>query len=482
MSQEIRPKLLVIEDDEDLASVIGNYFKSAGYHVELRQDALGPLSRFRKSAGGTSPWDLILTDLKIPGMDGIEFIREMKALAPLIPVVLMTAHGSIETAVKAVRDGAYDFVLKPLKFPELSVTLTRALEHRKLREDNLSLRAIIQESGSPSGIISKSPAMKAVCDLVARVAGSKATVLVSGESGTGKEVVAKSIHQQSPRRDKQFVAINCAAIPENLLESELFGHAKGAFTGAIDKKIGLFEEADGGTLFLDEIGDLSGALQAKLLRVLQERKIRRIGENSSRDIDVRVVAATHKNLTVEVSEGRFREDLFFRLNVIPVKISPLRERREDVLPLAEYFLKKFVLANNSPISGFSKAAAAELLRKQWRGNVRELENTVERAVVMCRETLIEPVDLISVSEFELYPVAAPTSSVAAISPGGFIGVAFDATDEDLPTLEDLGVRYAQWVANRVGGIREKARRILDIDRKTLARKLQKFEPNGPEAH
>ena len=471
--KETPHRLLVVEDDEDLGELIRVYLKTRGFQVETSLDAMGPLSRLRKLGAENPPWDVILTDMRMPGVDGLHFIGEVQKLAPLLPVVLMTAHGGVEMAVTAVKEGAYDFVVKPLKFPELVVTLNRALSHRQLQEENLTLRAVLKEHKGVAGIIAKSPAMKVVCDLAQRVSNSMATVLIQGESGSGKEVIARAIHDLGNRKDEAFVAINCAAIPENLLESELFGFAKGAFTGAVDKKAGLFEEANGGTLFLDEIGDLGGALQAKLLRVLQERQIKRIGENQARAIDVRIIAATHRSLVLEVQEGRFREDLFFRLNVIPIQVPPLRERHEDILPLAQHFLKKFLLSNDSQVKGFSKAALEALSKMPWRGNVRELENTIERAVVLCDSAEIQPKDLLTFSQVSPeVAVEQKTPTAAAYHENSFVGVTEGVADDALPTLESLELDYIQWVLKRVGGVRERARRILDIDRKTLAKKVQ----------
>lgn len=494
MDKAFRKKLLIIEDDEDLSEVIRNHFKTLGYQVEVRLDALGPISRLRKCAPD-SPWDVILTDLKMPGMDGIEFIHEVKRLTPNLPVILMTAHGGVETAVNAVRVGAYDFVMKPLNFAELAVSLARALDHQELKEENRALRDTLSETKSNTTVVAKSAGMKSIQDLVQRIAKSSATVLITGESGTGKEVIARLVHQTSPRAEKPFVAINCAAIPETLLESELFGFAKGSFTGAIDKKLGLFETAEGGTLFLDEIGDLSGALQAKLLRVLQERKIKRIGENQQRDIDVRIVAATHKNLDLEVREKRFREDLFFRLNVIPVRIPPLRDRTDDILPLAEYFLKKFCLTNQRNISGFSKGAVSLLLSNPWRGNVRELENAVERAVVLCQDDKITESDFLffnsalgknetasageSLSERPIENLGASLSvSQPPLTMGSISSLLANTPKEQLPTLEDWQLMYIQYVVDKVEGVREKARKILDIDRKTLYKKLDQYSESA----
>ena len=483
-ANSLNHRILVIDDDEDLAEIVRKHFKFLGYSVEVRYDALGPLSRLRKLEEGGSPWDLILTDLMMPGMDGIDFIKEVHLLFPTLPVILMTAHGGVETAVRAVREGGYDFVMKPLNFAQVAVSVERALGHRKLKEENLALRAVIHDQDGPviGGTIAKSPGMRTVCDLVARVAPSSATILISGESGSGKEVIAKRIHESGGRKEKPFVAINCAAIPETLLESELFGFAKGSFTGANQEKLGLFEEAEGGTLFLDEIGDLGGMLQAKLLRVLQEKQIKRIGENQPRDVDVRIIAATHRNLEFEVREGRFREDLFFRLNVIPIRIPPLRERQEDIIPLAEHFLKKYALMNQSSVSGFTKDALEYLTLAPWKGNVRELENAIERAVVLCQGTKISKVELAlfpqpnlgagTVASNEVTPsLPAAPKAVSELTPKLLNEILGDFPDEKLPTLEDWKAIYIQFVVDKSHGVREKARRILDIDRKTLYKRL-----------
>lgn len=487
MTESLKNKLLIIEDDEDLADLLRNYFKSIGYEIEVRHDALGPLSRLRRE-GDTVPWDLILTDLKMPGLNGLEFIHEVRALSSHLPIILMTAHGGVETAVSAVKEGAYDFVMKPLNFPELAVTIERAIGHRKLSEENQALREVIKDSKKPGGMIAKSQGMKTIYELIGRVAASQATVLITGESGVGKEVVARAIHEASKRADKPFVAINCAAIPETLLESELFGFAKGAFTGAIDKKLGLFEEAEGGTLFLDEIGDLGGALQAKLLRVLQERKIKRLGENQPRDVDVRIIAATHKNLEVEVREKRFREDLFFRFNVIPIRIPPLRDRKEDILPLAEHFLKRFSLTNQKAVKGFSKDALEHLTGAQWKGNVRELENAIERAVVLSQGDKITEQDLVIFpshdsiyqepeKRIEIGEVLSPHPK-DSVSSQSIAGLFRQIPEDKFPTLEEWQLLYIQCVIEKVNGVKERARRILDIDRKTLYKKLDQCSSLG----
>lgn len=455
-------KVLIIEDDEDILEIATAFFRQKDYQVLSYSNSGDALEHLLK---GKVTCDVILTDMKMPYVSGLDIIRECRATGIDIPVIVITSYRSMESALEAIQQGAYDYVVKPLNFPQLQISVERAMHFAKLKNENATLRTVIQtkEGANLENIIGKSPRFLKALDLAKRVANSQATVLINGESGTGKEVIARAIHNVSTRRKKPFVAINCSAIPENLLESELFGHAKGSFTGASDKKAGLFEEAEGGTLFLDEIGDMNVLLQAKLLRVLQEKKIRRVGENQSRPIDVRIISATHKDLSKEVQEGRFREDLFFRLKVIPIFIPPLRERKEDVLPLAEFFLKKFSALEEMHIEGFSKNAIEWMLQNKWKGNVRELENTIERAVVLCKGKVIEVEDL---QELE-----------AGLNPhaGGdeFSSLAF-RKDEKM-TMDMLVKKYIQFTLEKNNGAKDKTAKELDIDRKTLYRKLQEIE-------
>lgn len=461
--------LMVIDDDPDTQDVVIGFFRPRGYQVITFDDAEHALKAIEEK--GNVP-DVILTDLRLPQMTGIEFTERVKKAGVTAPLILMTAHKSVEIAVSAIEAGAYDFIVKPIHFPQLLVSVERAVHLNKIRVENQALKIAAKgkSRGELDGIIGRSPGLLRALDLAKRVSNSAASVYVSGESGTGKEVIARAIHNFGNRRDKPFVAINCSAIPENLLESELFGYAKGAFTGASDKKIGLFEEAQGGTLFLDEIGDLSLPLQAKLLRVLQERKIKRIGENQVRPIDVRVVSATHKDLTSEVNEKRFREDLFFRLNVIPIALPPLRERREDIIPLAEFFLAKYAALNGSSVQGFTKDAIEKLYHHFWRGNVRELENTIERATVLCQRDLIDKDDLFG----ELEPKPEKVQTLDAPLPL--------AEDGTLLTLQELTDAYVLFALDRNGGAKDKTARDLGIDRKTLYRRLQmaNLPPTGAD--
>lgn len=469
----INGKILLLDDDLDIQEVLKEKLTARGFQVLSYEDPTDFLKRNKDEPGFVEQFDLILTDYRMPRMDGLEFIEQAKELSKKVPVILMTATNKVDLAVKAIKAGAYDFVVKPINFSQLNVSIDRALDFNRLKTENDILRSSIKANYSFGGeIVGKSRAVQNVFDLARRVAQSNANVLISGESGTGKEVIARAIHNQSGRAKKPFVAINCSAIPEALLESELFGHAKGSFTGAIDKKIGLFEEAQGGTLFLDEIGDLNLPLQAKLLRVLQERSIKRVGENVEREIDVRVLAATHKDLKKEVRENRFREDLFFRLNVIPINIPPLRDRREDIIPLAEHFFKKFTAQNHSSLKGFAKAALEHLYKLHWSGNVRELENAIERAVILAPGSIIEVEDLPS-SEghgFASEKALAPVEEAKKDSPLTVSSLLQSASGR-LPTLDEFTRDYVALVLERTGGVKEQAARILNIDRKTLYRKI-----------
>ncbi|MFN8790251.1 MAG: sigma-54-dependent transcriptional regulator [Bdellovibrionales bacterium] len=459
-----KDKIMVIEDDVDAQELITEFFKTRGYEVVLYSDAekaLEDLQANRAQCG------VIVTDLILPSISGIEFTKRIKALDIDTPIILMTAHKKIEIAVEAIKAGAYDFVVKPLNFTQLLISIERALHLVKVKRENTALKTAVQlQTGALSvdGFIGRSAGIRRALDLAKRVSRSTASVLVTGESGTGKEVIARTIHNMGPRRKEPFVAINCSAIPENLLESELFGHAKGSFTGASEKKIGLFEEAEGGTLFLDEIGDLSPSLQAKLLRVLQERKIKRIGETQFRNINVRIISATHKDLKKEIAAKSFREDLYFRLNVIPIHIPPLRERKEDIIPLAEFFLKKFCALNGVPVPKLDKEVLESLLSNPWRGNVRELENTIERAVVLSNGGPIELTD-VAPEDFQ-------TESLPDVEEN------FDikkVAGSRILKIDELTKLYVQHVLDLNGGVKEKTAHDLGIDRKTLYRKIQEID-------
>lgn len=448
----------IIDDDQDFLDLLGSFFRQRGYQVQVYSNAEEALIDIDSKRLST---DVVITDLKLPSMNGMDFIKRIKKNNPALPIILMTSEGSLETAVEAIENGAYDFVLKPLHTPQLLISVQRALYLNEVQSENTQLKSIFNEELGVSGVIGRSQGFKKAIELAKRVASSQSNILITGESGSGKEVIAKAIHELGDKKDGPFIAINCSAIPENLLESELFGHAKGSFTGASDKKIGLFEEANKGTLFLDEIGDLSLPLQAKLLRVLQERKVKRIGENHYREFTARIICATHKDLKKEVSQGNFREDLFFRLNVIPIYLPPLRERKEDILPLSEYFLKKFASMNNSNVKGFSKEAIKKLEINEWKGNVRELENAIERAVVLSVADIIQPEDLPSSENF--------TSEQKS-------ELSFVETSKVM-TLDELSKKYIRLVFDKNNGAKEQTAKDLGIDRKTLYRKLKEMNIN-----
>lgn len=450
-------ELIVIDDDQEMRSMVEDHLKSLGYSVAGFSQPEVALSELL--SGNLTPL-AVITDLQMPELSGIEVVKRLKVKFSDLPIIVMTAFGSIESAVDAMRKGAFDYITKPFKLSELTMTVERAVQMARLSKENKVLRQEIKKEYTRGNLLGKSKPMKEVYELIERVAPAMSNILISGESGTGKEVVARTIHSLSARSKAPFVAINCSAIPETLLESELFGHAKGSFTGADKKKIGLFEEAQGGTLFLDEIGDMEPGLQAKLLRVLQERKIRPVGENKDVDIDVRVIAATHKDLKKMIKENLFREDLYYRLNVIPVQLPPLRHRKEDIPLLAQHFLEKYAAFNKTNARAFSPAALHVLMNHTWQGNVRELENMVERIVVMSAKSVIDDIDI-------------PTSESTSEDFYGSMTV-------DLPSMEDLEKRYIEFVLAKTGGKKDKASQILGINRRTLYRKEREYGFVGEE--
>ena len=441
--------VFIIDDDAGMASMLKDFLTSQNFEVRAFVSAQEAFTQL------TDDVQLVITDLRMPGMDGMSFIDQARRRFPQLPIILITAFGSLESAIEATKKGAFHFLTKPLKLTELQVYIEKALHLRQLQKQNQQLRGDWRNQHSFAGIIGKSAPMQAIFDLVQRVAPTNANVLVQGDSGTGKEMVARAIHQLGPRKDKPFIAINCTAIPDNLLESELFGHAKGSFTGAIQRKKGLFEEAEGGTIFLDEIGDMDLSLQGKILRVLQEKRIRSVGDNADKPVDVRIIAATHKDLKAAIRDGRFREDLFYRLSVIPILIPPLRHRVEDIPILAYFFLDRANAHNGTHIKGFTSEAMQTLISLPWEGNVRELENVIERAVVLCRASTIDLSDL-----------PRPES----LSPEAFMS----QVSEELPTLEDMERRYIRFVLDKTGGKKEKASHILGINRRTLYRKEREY--------
>ncbi len=441
-----RSRILVAEDDPEMLALLRQHLAGEGYVVVTTQKGAEALDRLR-----TESFDVILTDLKMPGVDGMEILRSARVTQGDARVILITAFGSIETAIQAIREGAYDYVTKPFRLDEISLLIRKALEDRRLREENRRLREAVADRYRLHNLLSASPAMQAVFALIRQAAPGDASVFIIGESGTGKELVARALHYDSPRAERPFVPVNCAAVPAGLLESELFGHVKGAFTGAVATRRGLIREAEGGTLFLDEIGDMAPELQAKLLRVIEDRAVRPVGSDEAVPVDLRLIAATNKDLVVRIQEGLFREDLYYRLAVIPIHLPPLRERREDIPLLAEHFLRRAVAASGKPIHGFTPEAMSALLRHPWPGNVRELENVVERAVTLTAGD-------------QVVPEALLLEAALAPAPGALLA---QATGR--PTLEELTAEYVALVLREVGGDKDKAAEILGISKRTLYR-------------
>ncbi len=428
--------------------------RSWGYAVSEAADGDEALNLVRERA-----FDAVLTDVRMARMDGIHTLKSVLEYNPALPVVLMTAYSSVETAVEALRLGAYDYLVKPLDFEILRHTLRQAIEHSRLSVENRELRRQLSEAAARPGILGRSPAMLAMQETIATVAPTEATVLITGESGTGKELVARALHSGSARADKPMVTVNCAALAENLLESELFGHEKGSFTGADRRREGRFVQANGGTLFLDEIGEMPLPLQAKLLRALQEGEVQRVGSDAPLTVDVRVLAATNRDLREEVARRRFREDLYFRLNVISLEVPPLRDRGEDIPVLAAHFLERFAGRNRKSIRGFSPQAVDSLLRYAWPGNVRELENAVERAVILCNGDLITRRELPAAITEAASPEEASSAAVGALA--------------GLP-LDELERRAIGETLRCTGDNKSEAARQLGITRATLHNKLRKY--------
>jgi DNA-binding NtrC family response regulator len=378
-------RILVVDDEANARTALAELLRDEGYEVETAADAFKALGKYESF----SP-HVVVTDLKMPGMDGIELVKKIRAQDESTGLIVMTAFGAVSSAIEAMRAGAAEYLTKPVNFEELLVVLGKVLEAQELRREARQLRARVRDRVAPGNIVGNSPPMQRVFEVVDQVAPSRATVLITGESGTGKELVANAIHQRSPRANGPFIKLHCAALAESLLESELFGHEKGSFTGAMARKDGRFSLADGGTLFLDEIGEISPSIQVKLLRFLQEHEFERVGGTQTLRVDVRVIAATNRKLEEEVAKGRFREDLYYRLNVVSLEMPPLRDRRTDIPMLAKFFLDRYAKENNKPIEMFAPATLELMMTYDWPGNVRELENAIERAVVLASGSSIEP--------------------------------------------------------------------------------------------
>jgi two-component system NtrC family response regulator len=450
-----KTKILIAEDEKIQREILEGFLKKEGFSIDTVANGRESLQKLEGEF-----FDIVLLDYKMPELDGLQTLRELRRLYPDLPVVMMTAYGTVETAVASMKEGALDYLTKPIDLEELLLILQKVLERSNLIRENKELKAQLKERYTFHNIVYGSPKMEEVMGLVARVAPSQATVLIRGESGTGKELIANAIHYASPRSKKPLVKVNCSAIPETLLESELFGHEKGAFTGAVQRRIGRFEEANGGTIFLDEIGDLSPGIQIKLLRILQEKEFQRLGSNHSLKIDVRVTTATHRNLEELIKEDRFREDLYYRLNVISIHLPPLRERREDIPLLIDYFLKKYSKENKKSVSDISKEANALLLRYPYPGNVRELENLIERAVVLCRGEVITTQDL----PFHLREEKSETLWIS------------QKKEKNLPqSLEEIEKDLILKALHQHQGVQTKAAESLGISERVLRYKMKKYQ-------
>jgi len=453
----VKSKVLIIDDEKSMCDLLEADLKLRDFQTRACMSAAEALRAMEGEA-----FDVALTDLKMPEMDGIELCQRIVANRPDIPVVVMTAFGSMETAIAAIRAGAYDFVTKPIELDLLALTLGRAVRHRELQEKVKVLSEAVERTTRFDELLGASPSMQKMYDQLTRIADSEATVLITGESGTGKELVARSIHGRSRRRDRPFVAVNCAALPDALLESELFGHAKGAFTDARADRKGLFLQAHKGTLLLDEIGELPLSLQPKLLRALEEGRIRPVGGDKEVPFDVRLLAATNRDLESAVEDGRFREDLYFRINVIQLEMPPLRARGADTLLLAQHFVEFFAARSHKDVVGLSEAVAEKLLAYAWPGNVRELRNVVERAVALTRYDKLAVEDL---------PEKVRDYRSSQVVIGGT-----DPTE--LLPMEEVERRYILHVLKSVRDNKTLAARILGMDRKTLYRKLQQYGAGG----
>jgi nitrogen regulation protein NR(I) len=470
-------QVLVVEDDNVARDLLEEILRSEGYEVDASPDGNHAIEQAKNKR-----YDLVVSDVRMEGAGGLAVLATFQQLQPDAPVILITAFGDVSGAMQAIQKGAYDYVSKPFKVDELKLTVKRALERRRLAHISAHTDSA-DETQSIEDIVGRSPLMLDVYKLVARVAKSAATVLVVGESGTGKELVARAIHNHSPRASAPFVPVNCTALTESLLESELFGHAKGAFTGAAQAKRGLFEEADGGTLFLDEIGDMGGKMQAQLLRALQDGEIRRVGGNEAIRTDVRVVCATNRDLEAEVRSGRFREDLFFRINVVTLHLPPLRERAGDVGMLVSHFLRKLARREGQRGTVAIAPEALGLLEKYgWPGNVRELENVIERAMTLAKGGIILPSDLptevLTRPRADSGPHSVRSAAAQQALPADAGALALLAHDR--PTLAELERRYIELVLHETGGNKKRTAEILGIDRRTLYRTLDRERTGGDD--
>ncbi|MCD6087093.1 MAG: sigma-54-dependent Fis family transcriptional regulator [Candidatus Hydrothermae bacterium] len=443
-------RILIVDDEASVGQFLSIMLEREGYKVEAVLSGKEALEKIAEN-----PPQVVLADLRMPEMDGIELLTRIKEEDPRIAVVIMTAYGSLESAVEAMRKGAFDYVMKPFQIEEIKLVIKRAIEERKLREENLELKRRVKQYELKE-IVGKNEKFQRVLELAKKVAPTDSTVLIRGESGTGKELIAKAIHNMSPRANNPFIAINMAALPEELLESELFGYTKGAFTGATKNKEGLFKAAEGGTILLDEISEASPRIQVKILRALQEKEITPVGSTKTIKVDVRIIASTNADLEKMVAEGRFREDLYYRLNVVYIQLPPLRERKDDIPLLTSHFLKKYTSLYNLPPKKISDETMKILLEYSWPGNVRELENAIERAVILSEGEVIKPADL---------PEKIRNRFSVKVS---------DQVNLSGLTLEELERRYILQVLDETGWNKNRAAQILGIDPSTLYRKLQRY--------
>jgi two-component system NtrC family response regulator/two-component system response regulator HydG len=456
-----KARIVVIDDEVNAAAALETLLREDGYEVERAHDARAGLSLLERTEA-----DIVLTDLRMPGMDGLQLLGRVKEIRPETMVILMTAYGTVKTAVKAMKLGAEDYLSKPIDVEELEVILEKALDKKRLLEETRVLRERVQSKYRFENLVGESPEMLAAFKTIQQVAPSSASLLLLGESGTGKELFAQALHQNSPRRNKPFIKVACAALPETLLESELFGHEKGSFTGATYTRAGRFEMAEGGTLFLDEIGDISPTVQVKLLRFLEEREFERVGGNRTFKVDVRIVCATHRDLRKKLEEGTFREDLYYRLNVIELTIPPLRERPGDIPVLAHHFLRRYAEANGKEIRGIDDEALALLLRHPWPGNVRELENAVERAVVLTAEPVLTAAHFPTLRRV----VAA---AIGAAERGPALGVAIPGS-----TLAEIEREAILRTLEAVGGSTSRAAALLKISARKIQYKIKEYQHAG----
>jgi len=449
-------QVLIIDDDPVILEVIGEILKTRGFQVVAAPNGGAGIRELERDY-----YDLVLTDLVMPDVDGMQVLEHVVATTPKTTCIVLTGHGTIRSSVEAIKKGAFDYITKPITADELLVVIEKALKFRNLEEENFRLKKELQQTYGYDNLVGTSNAIKKIYELIEKVADTDGTVLISGASGTGKELIARAIHYDSSRSDRPLVVINCGAIPEELLESELFGHEKGAFTGAYKSRIGRFEMANGGTIFLDEIGEMSPALQVKLLRVLQEKRFERVGGTKTIHVDARIIAATNKNLIAALNKGKFREDLYYRLNVIPIKVPPLRQRKSDIPLLIDFFMKKFQKGKEKKITGFSPEAMDAMLKYDWPGNVRELENVIKRLTILCDDQVVGCEDL---------PEHIPQKG-RSIQP-----VEEDFLEDGVTlhkAVEDYEKRLILGALERSNWVKTRAAKLLNINRTTLVEKIKK---------